>query len=223
MRCLTLAFALLIPGLLATGCAVDADDAEGEGDEEVQSSAEQAFSLANADYKRIPTPKGMPKVWSQPDSRGVLDAQGMCGPTSVSNMLLFYGRNISPEGVYNGGGISLVGTTGRRMENYLDEKFPQLDCDFGHANIFAPLKFLRDQLKLGRPVNVMVGMSGAQAHWVTVVGITGTDEAPKVRVMTWGSYREIEWKKFRQNWDLNYGGVYPYVSCAPRTAFAFPH
>jgi len=221
MRRLTFAILLLIAGLVATGCAVEPDDEE--SDEEVQSSTEQAFSLVSADYKRIPTPAGMPKPWSQPDSRGVLDAQGMCGPTSVSNLLSFYGTKISPEGVYNGGGISPIGTTGGRMEGYLDEKFPQLACDFGNANVFGPLTFLRNQLKIGRPVNVMVGMSGGGAHWVTVVGVTGTDEAPKVRVISWGSYREIEWRKFRDSWDLNYGGVFPYVSCAPRSRYAFPH
>ncbi len=213
---------LLLPLLvssivLAAGCAgADAAPDDGDGD-----SGEADIS-ASLDIARIATPAGLPKKpWNQPDSRGWFGEKGMCGPTSASNLLLMYGTLVSPQTAYEGGVHSAVGTLPNRQEIYLDRDFPALACDYDHAESTA---FLRESVVAGRPVNIMIGMGGTSAHWVTVVGArfdTRSNEW-KYIVMTWGRYGEIGEAKLVPNWGSGYAGHNPYVRCAPKSRYTLP-
>ncbi len=201
------------------GCSASASDSAAADDDGDSGESDISASL---DIARIAGPVGLPKKpWNQPDSRGWFGEKGMCGPTSAANLLLMYGTLVSPQQAYEGGVHSAVGTLPNRQEIYLDRDFPNLACDYDHAESTA---FLRESVVAGRPVNIMIGMGGTSAHWVTVVGarFDARSSEWKYIVMTWGRYGEIGEAKLAPNWASGYAGRNPYVRCAPKSRYTLP-
>lgn len=192
----------------------------GSTPEEDVGTAEGASSLRDANFVARPAPAGLPKPWQQPESRGVAGAQGMCGPTAIANQLLLHGFHYSPEAVYDTGGISPVGTTPAAMAGYFAEVFPDLDCDAENPN--DGIDYLRTQLGVRRPVNVLLEMKGLEAHWVVVVGMS-SGMSPTITVMSWGKYYDLAWSVFEDAWSRGWGGHHPAITCAAVTKHRFAH
>jgi hypothetical protein len=202
---------------MSTVACGGSDAASDENGDSGEADISAALGIA-----RIAAPAGLPKKpWNQPDSRGWFGEKGMCGPTSTANLLLMYGTLVSPQVAYEAGDHSAIGTLPNRQELYLDASFPDLACDYDHAESTA---FLRDSVAAGRPVNIMIGMGGTSAHWITVVG--ARFDVPsnewKYIVMTWGRYGEIGDAKLRPNWATGYAGQNPYVRCALKSRYTLP-
>ena len=200
---------LVLALLFTTACAASTEDV---------ATTEGASSLADRDFVKRASPTGMPTPWTQPADRGIANAQGMCGPTAISNMLLLHGIRYAPEAVYDTGGVSMIGTTAESMAGYFHDSFPQLDCDF--ENPEDGIDHLRTQLRAKRPVNVLLGMNGLQAHWVVVVGMTH-DIQPTITVMSWGKYYDIAWSVFEDGWSKGWGGQHASITCAAVTKYKF--
>lgn len=202
-------------GLLgASGCA-GAEDVE---DETSAESADELRSapLATSDMRRVAQPAGMPKPWDQPDSTGVFDERGKCGPTAVANTLRLYWIDVSPQEADRAGVHWVVGTMGRQIERYLDEHHPELGCSLEHPQDGAA--FLRKKLAAGHPVMVWFNTSGSwSSHWVTAVGVVGKGADEDVIVMSWGRYYAIKMTKLVSAWRNVYGIRNPAVVCDERT------
>jgi hypothetical protein len=144
-----------------TGCAA-------ETTEEVETSTEN-MEIESKDFKPVRAPAGMPNVWKQPASKGWLGERGMCGPASLANTLRLLRIEKSPDQVYNEGANSIVGTTPRKMEAYMDAHYPNLKCESRSVDDGKTL--LLDALRKKQIVNVLLsGLDGYGMHWVTVVG-----------------------------------------------------
>lgn len=212
-RCLALAAALAASAL--TGCAADpgSEDSTGETGE---ASSDTATALAQSEMKPYATPAGLPKPWEQPDSTGLFEERGKCGPTAVANTLKLYAIDFSPIQADEAGVHSLVGTTALEIEAYLAMHHWDLDCSIQHPKN-GPT-FLRDNLSQGHPV-MLVFMTGANmgSHWVTAVGTVGQGANEQVIVMSWGRYYAIPMQKLEAAWRNVYGLRRPSVVCTKPT------
>jgi hypothetical protein len=198
-----------------TACAAPTDD-EPSPEATEDALALQSAPLASGDMKRIPQPAGMPKPHEQPDSGGLFDERGKCGPTAVANALMLYWVNVTPrQADHDGAHHWLVGTMGRQIESYLQREHAELGCTLEHPVFGAT--FLRKQLSTGHPVMLWYNTEGLQSHWVTAVGIRGTGDAESVIVMSWGSYYSIPLKKLVGAWRNVYGIRNPAVVCSEKT------
>jgi hypothetical protein len=205
-------------GLLALGgcsgaAAAEEEEAAGATADELQSPP-----LAESDMKRIAAPAGMPAVWAQPDSTGVFDERGKCGPTAVANTLRLYGiTNVSPAQADADGVHWWIGSRGINIEEYLQEKQPQLGCSLEHPQN-GPA-FLRSHVDAGHPVMVWFNMAGGflGSHWVTVVGHRGSGAAEVAIVMSWGAYYTIPMSKLDEAWRNVYAIRRPSVVCSAQT------
>ncbi len=108
--------ACLVVVMATTGCATEDEE------EKVESTASTADQLQSSpldreEMKPIDTPRGMPTPWPQPDSSGIFDTKGKCGPTAVANTLKLYGiDDVSPEEADRDGVHWWIGTRPRDIE-----------------------------------------------------------------------------------------------------------
>jgi hypothetical protein len=156
---------VLAAGLTAlVGCA----DEQATLDEQAETVSDN-MEIESKDFVRIATPRGMPRAWVQPPSKGWLGERGMCGPTALANTLRLFGIEKSPETVYQEGGHSIVGTTPHKMEAFMSEHHEALRCD--SARIDDGKALLLSALRNKHVVNILLsGLDGFGMHWVTVVG-----------------------------------------------------
>ena len=175
----------------------------------------QSAPLAESDMKAIATPAGMPKPYEQPDSTGLFDERGKCGPTAVANTLLLYWISVTPQQADAAGVHWLIGTMGTQIETYMQEFHPELGCSLEHPENGPG--FLRAEIDSGHPVMVWFNMPDADSHWVVAVGHTGAGAAEQVIVMSWGRYYAIPMSKLAAAWKMVYGIRNPAVVCADRT------
>ena len=213
----TLIGSLSLVALLSLGACGGADDVQ---QEESGATADELQSppLAESDMKRIKAPAGMPAPWAQPDSTGVFDERGKCGPTAVANALKLYGiTNVTPAKADADGVHWWIGSRGINIEAYLHDKQPQLGCTLEHPE--EGPEFLRAHVDAGHPVMVWFNMSGGflGSHWVTVVGHRGTGAAEVAIVMSWGAYYTIPMSKLDAAWRNVYAIRRPSVVCNART------
>lgn len=204
-------------GLLASACGAATDD---DMDEERAATTEalQSPGLANADMVPVKTPRGMPEVWDQPDSTGVFEERGKCGPTAVANLLKLYGKEVSPAQADKDGVNWLVGTRGINVRDYLQRKHPSLGCTLEHPEDGAA--FLRRELDAGHPVMVWFNTSGLlQSHWVTVVGHLGAGANEIAIVMSWGRYYKVAMPKLVEAWENVYWIRHPSIVCDAKTNY----
>lgn len=212
---------LVMATLVATSVAAcaapeDIEADEGSAGESTDDALKlQSAPLADSDMKRVATPAGMPKPYDQPDSTGLFDERGKCGPTAVANTLRLYWIDVTPQQADAGGVHWVIGTMGRQIESYLKRNFPELGCSLQHPKDGA--SFLRTQLDGGHPVMVWFNTEGLSSHWVTAVGHKGTGDAEVVIVMSWGRYYAISMKKLVAAWDNVYGIHNPAVACTDKT------
>ncbi|MDB4940837.1 MAG: hypothetical protein JWP97_371 [Labilithrix sp.] len=199
----------------ASACAAPVDEAEPASAEAGDALRLQSAPLADRDMRLIATPAGMPKPYDQPDSTGMFDERGKCGPTAVANALLLYWDDVTPEEADAAGVHWIVGTMGRQIESYFDRFHPELGCTLQHPADGAA--FLRDQTDNGHPVMMWFNTEGLSSHWVTAVGHRGTGDREVVIVMSWGSYYAIPMKKLVAAWDSVYGIHNPAVACTDKT------
>jgi len=202
-----------------TACAAPAEDeAVPEAAETTEDAVGilQSAPLAHGEMRRIATPPGMPKPYEQPDSTGLFEERGKCGPTAVANTLLLYWVGVTPAQADQGGAHHwLIGTMGRQIASYLRNEHSELGCSLQHPADGAA--FLRNQLSTGHPVMVWFNTENLNSHWVTAVGTRGTGDAEVVIVMSWGSYYSIPLKKLVAAWSNVYGIHNPAVVCADKT------
>ena len=183
-------------------------------DEPIGESAESAYSGRLATLTQINRPSGVVDSWSQPDSEGILGQNGYCGATAASNLLRWYGRDVSPRQAIDGGCWSYIGTRAPTLANYLREKQPDLGCWYGTMSWDADaLTNLRTALAGGRPVVIQFMTGALNAHWVTVIGVRGAGADPTIVVMSWGGYYTTQWSDLQNAWRRAWGGYYPYVMC----------
>lgn len=204
-------------GSVACGSA-DEGDEPNEDPSAAVDTGEDALSASLSIAYATP-PAGLPRhPWSQPDSKGWFGEKGMCGPTSAANLLLLYKKIRSPEQAYEAGVHSLIGTLPGKQLSYFENEFPELGCDYIHAD---STQFLRDSVSINRPVNIMIGMGGTTSHWVTVVGARFDKPSNewKYTVMTWGRYGEIGESKLAPNWATGYAGHNPAIRCDARSPY----
>ncbi len=193
---------------LGAACAAPAQD-EATGTDE---GALQSAPLAEADMVPYPKLAGMPAVWDQPDSTGVFDERGKCGPTAVANLVRLYGIELSPEEADQEGVHWWIGTRGLSIRDWFEEKHPELGCTLEHPTD-GPA-FLREHLANGQPVLVWFNMEGGlSSHWVTAVGVVGD----RVVVMSWGRYYTIPMAKLDAAWRNVYWIRRPSIVCASKT------
>lgn len=214
-RLVSLAAAGLLALPLASGCAAETEEGEGDADTEVgeDTAAYMLKQIDTSEMVRIAAPAGLPKPWVQPDSTGWFDEKGRCGPTAVANALLLYGIRKEPEKIYNDGAHWLVGSLATNLNTYLNKFHPQLGC-----TIEQPLDsaaFLRRELDANRPVMLLYNTEGWNSHWVTAVDHKGTGANEDVIVMSWGSYYKIKMTKLVRAWENVYGMRSPSVICTP--------
>jgi hypothetical protein len=207
-----LSFSLVATVALVACSAVEEDADLGEANDELQSAP-----LPNGDWQRIRAPAGMPAPWAQPDTTGFFDQHGKCGPTAVANTLKLYGLDVSPAQADHDGVHSLVGTSGIKIESYLQEKYPRLGCILEHPQ--DGLAFLRSHLDAGQPVMVWFNMAGGflGSHWATVVGHRRSRGAEVAIVMSWGEYYTIPMSHLEAAWENVYGYRRPSVVCKAQT------
>ena len=84
--------------------------------------------LDDSDMVLIPQPPGMPRGWDQPNSTGVFQEHGKCGPTALANELLLYGISETPDELFDEGVQFAVGTLPFEIEDWLAANDPQLGC-----------------------------------------------------------------------------------------------
>lgn len=209
-----------VAALAITACAAPTEGDERTPEPEVEATEDaievQSAPLADGEMKRIPQPAGMPKPHEQPDSTGLFDERGKCGPTAVANTLKLYWVDVTPAQADQGGAHHwLIGTMGRQIASYLQNDHPELGCSLQHPLFGA--SFLRKQLSTGHPVMVWFNTSGLGSHWVTAVGTQGTGDAEVVIVMSWGNYYSIPMKKLVGAWRNVYGIRNPAVVCTAKT------
>lgn len=215
MRLSAFAVAALIVATSA-GCSAEASDPPPDESVDGTDAMTNARVLKESEMIRVAVPAGYPQPWDQPDSDGIFDEKGKCGPTAVANALKLYGRgNVSPEQAYEGGVQWVVGSLPVQLSGYLNRTQPDLHC----AVTFPPdgPAFLRAAVATGRPVMVWYRTEGMTSHWVTVAGIHGSGVSEGVVVMSWGRYYRINMQRFEQAWSNVYGFVRPSVVCGART------
>ncbi len=209
---------LSLVAILSLAACSGADDPP--QDEEAGATADelQSPALAESDMKRIKAPAGMPVPWDQPDSTGLFDERGKCGPTAVANALKLYGiSTVSPAKADADGVHWWIGSRGINIEAYLHDKQPQLGCTLEHPE--EGPGFLRAHVDAGHPVMVWFNMSGGflGSHWVTVVGHRGAGAAEVAIVMSWGAYYTIPMSKLDAAWRNVYAIRRPSVVCRAQT------
>jgi hypothetical protein len=181
-------------------------------EEEIDTTA-QAIGTYPA-LEAIDRPSGAPPPWDQPPSEGTFGQYGYCGATAAANLLLWYGRTVSPTRAIEDGCWSAIGTFPGDMAAYLKKHHASLDCYYQWMWPWSDaLAGLRNALAVGRPVIVEFMTDTFNAHWVTVTGIRGGGDDPDVIVMSWGRYHKIRWSTLKSAWRNAYGGPYPYVMC----------
>lgn len=198
---------------LASACASPAE--EDGADAASSEDALQSVPLAQSDMKPYPRPDGMPVPWDQPDSTGLFDERGKCGPTAVANLLRLYGTEISPDEADRRGVHWWIGTRGLSIRDWLDDEHPELGCTLEHPTD-GPA-FLRRHLAKGQPVLVWFNTQGGlSSHWVTAVDVVGSGAGERVVVMSWGRYYGISMTKLDAAWRNVYLIRRPSIVCADR-------
>lgn len=195
--------------LFLSGCATETPP-----EEEEMGETSSAYTGPVPVMERIAAPDGMPSSWEQPDSEGTFDQYGYCGATAAANLLTWYGKSTTPREAIDNGCWSYVGTRPPTLAAYLKKAQPELDCYYQTMKWNADsLGNLRNALAAGRPVIIEFMTGKLNAHWVTVVGVEGTEEDPYLTVMSWGGYYKIRWAGVKDAWRSAWGGYYPYVMC----------
>jgi hypothetical protein len=217
------AFAVAALVTLAASACTSADSTETEEEDQVEGNA-QAYSGVVPDMNVIgPSWNGAPASSAQPESEGVfgLENFGYCGATAASNLLRWYGKEVTPRKAIDDGCWSWIGTRPKQLAYYLQSKHPELGCSLGKMTWNADaLAGVRNGLRGGRPI-VIVFMTGAlNAHWVTIVGVEGTGPDPKIIVASWGKYYWVQWSKLQPAWRGSYNGPYPFVMCRDQSPHA---
>lgn len=208
--------ACLVVVMATTGCATEDEE------EKVESTASTADQLQSSpldreEMKPIDTPRGMPTPWPQPDSSGIFDTKGKCGPTAVANTLKLYGiDDVSPEEADRDGVHWWIGTRPRDIEHYMDKKQARLDCSI--ENPKDGRTFLHEQIEDGHPVMVLFNTTGWKSHWIAAVGFQGSGASEETIVMSWGRYYAISTTKLVASWRNVYGMRSPSIVCEARTA-----
>jgi hypothetical protein len=207
----TRGLAVGIASLALAACAAEDEEPTADATEDALQSA----PLSSRDMVRIAQPAGMPKPYEQPDSTGLFDERGKCGPTAVANMMRLYWVDLTPQQADARGVHWVIGTMGRQIESYLQREQPELGCTLEHPTNGAA--FLRSKLKTGNPVLVWFNTENLGSHWVTAVGVRGTGAAESVVVMSWGRYYAIGMAKLTEAWRNVYGITNPAVVCESST------
>jgi hypothetical protein len=175
----------------------------------------QSAPVLDSDMKRIAIPAGMPKPYDQPDSTGIFDERGKCGPTALANAMRLYWIDLTPQQADAEGVHWLVGTLATQIEDWLEDHHPEMNCSIQHPKN-GPA-FLRTQLDGGHPVMMWFNTQDNTSHWVTAVGHRGTGAAEVLIVMSWGAYYTIPMAKMAVAWSNVYELHNPAVVCAEKT------
>lgn len=203
---------------LVCACSATAAPADATDDGEIEATADalQSSPLTQGEMVRFAAPAGLPTPWPQPDSTGLFDERGKCGPTAVSNLLRLYGTDLSPADADRSGVHWWIGTRGITIRDWLTEKHPRLGCTLEHPHDGPG--FLRDHLGRGQPVLLWFNTAGGyNSHWVTAVGITGAGAGERVVVMSWGRYYTIAMDKLDAAWRNVYWIRRPSIVCDAQT------
>jgi hypothetical protein len=202
---LAAAFAVVLACLPA--CAVE------DVDDPVESS-EAAYSGKLAVMSEISAPPDAVGSWAQPESEGIFGQNGYCGATAASNLLRWYGKEVSPRQAINDGCWSYIGTRPSTLAAYLQNKHAELGCSYRTFSWDADaLGALRAAIAAGHPVLIEFMTGQLDAHWVTVIGLRGPDQDPQLVVMSWASFYTLQWSEVMDAWRNAWGGYYPHIYC----------
>lgn len=155
--------------------------------------------------QKLPKPHGQP-------SGSYLD--GKCGVTAAANLLKLYGKNHSPSDLDTFDNRSWG--PGMRADKLAEVTTDHADQTFLSLTIppgVDALKVLRGLVNSGKPVAIQYLVYeelSTNAHWVVVTDIDNSKD-PKIRMMSWGKYIEMEWSVLKDQWERAWGGPYPYV------------
>ncbi len=215
----TVLASLLVVSFAATGCA---STIEGEEEEEEVAETEEAYTGRLAEMVRIGSSyPGAPRSWEQPPSEGIFGQNGYCGATAAANLLSWYGKNVSPRNAIDDGCWSYIGTRPITLARYLQNHHASLGCSLGRMSWNADaLTGVRNSLREGRPLVVVFMTGRLEAHWVTIMGVRGRGDDPKLVVMSWGGFYTVQWSDFREAWRAGYSGPYPYIQCTKQSPLA---
>jgi len=205
----TLLASFLVVSFAVTGCAST------EEEEEEVSSGEEAYTGRLAELTYIGSSyAGAPRSWEQPDSEGIFGQYGYCGATAAANMVGWYGKSVSPRNAIDNGCWSYIGTRPVTLAKYLRTHHADLGCALGKMTWDADaLTGVRNSLRVGKPLVVVFMTGGLNAHWVTIIGVQGAGDDPKLVVMSWGGFYTVQWSDFKDAWRSGYSGPYPYIQC----------
>jgi len=181
---------------------------------EQMGSTESAYSGPIPDMVGISAPADAVASWAQPDSEGTFDQYGYCGATAASNLLRWYGKEVSPSSAIDDGCWSYIGTRAPTLAAYLKRHHSELGCSYETLGFYDDgLATLRQSLEAGRPVIVQFMTGSLNAHWVTVIGVQGAGDDPQIVVMSWAGFYTLQWSRLQDAWRRAWGGYYPHIVC----------